>query len=131
MVGTGLRVDECLIYTLRILHLIDRQKSKKIIQSEIKLDDNSRYYCKIWVSKLRHVNGIVSLFHQHILLLQRLINLYKTTGLGQIKGTMFGELILLEKDLIHYLDEADLKHIKEVMKTLSEIVSLLEIHLFN
>ena len=43
MVGTGLRVDECLNLHFEDIKLVDRQKSKKIIESEIKLDDNSRY----------------------------------------------------------------------------------------
>ena len=49
MVGTGLRVDECLSLHFEDIQLVDRQQSKKVIQSEIKLDEHSRY-CLLYTS---------------------------------------------------------------------------------
>jgi len=118
MVGTGLRVDECLNLHFEDIKLIDRQKSKKITQSEIKLDDNSRYYCKIWVRQSktleRECNSVSSAYYA----IQRLINLYKTTGLGQIKGRVWG-VNSFREGLNSLLIEADLKHIKRGDETLS------------
>ena len=111
MVGTGLRVDECLSLHFEDIQLVDRQQSKKIIQSEIKLDEHSRYYCKIWVrqskTKERECYSVSSSYYA----ITRLINLYKTTGLGQIKGRVWGVQSFRE-GLNSLLNEANLKQIK-------------------
>jgi len=111
MVGTGLRVDECLNLHFEDIQLVDRQQSKKIIQSEIKLDEHSRYYCKIWVrqskTKERECYSVSSSYYA----ITRLINLYKTTGLGQIKGRVWGVQSFRE-GLNSLLNEANLKQIK-------------------
>ena len=64
MVGTGLRVDECLNLHFEDIKMIDRQKTKSIIEKEIKLNENERYYLQIWVRKSKTKNDGVSLFHQ-------------------------------------------------------------------
>ena len=111
MVGTGLRVDECLSLHFEDIQLVDRQQSKKVIQSEIKLDEHSRYYCKIWVrqskTKERECYSVSSSYYA----ITRLINLYKTTGLGQIKGRVWGVQSFRE-GLNSLLNEANLKQIK-------------------
>ena len=111
MVGTGLRVDECLSLHFEDIQLVDRQQSKKVIQSEIKLDEHSRYYCKIWVrqskTKERECYYVSSSYYA----ITRLINLYKTTGLGQIKGRVWGVQSFRE-GLNSLLNEANLKQIK-------------------
>ena len=111
MVGTGLRVDECLSLHFEDIQLVDRQQSKKNIQNEIKIDEHSRYYCKIWVrqskTKERECYSVSSSYYA----ITRLINLYKTTGLGQIKGRVWGVQSFRE-GLNSLLNEANLKQIK-------------------
>ena len=118
MVGTGLRVDECLSLHFEDIQLVDRQQSKKNIQNEIKIDEHSRYYCKIWVrqskTKERECYSVSSSYYA----ITRLINLYKTTGLGQIKGRVWGVQSFRE-GLNSLLNEAKLKNIKRGDETLT------------
>ena len=118
MVGTGLRVDECLNLHFEDITLVDRQQSKKNLQSEIKLDGDSRYYCKIWVrrskTKERECKSVSSAYYA----ITRLINLYKTTGLGQIKGKVWGVQSFRE-GLNALLNDANLKKIKRGDETLT------------
>ena len=118
MVGTGLRVDECLNLHFEDITLVDRQQSKKNLQSEIKLDGDSRYYCKIWVrrskTKERECKSVSSSYYA----ITRLINLYKTTGLGQIKGKVWGVQSFRE-GLNALLNDANLKKIKRGDETLT------------
>ena len=118
MVGTGLRVDECLNLHFEDITLVDRQQSKKNLQSEIKLDGDSRYYCKIEVrrskTKERECKSVTSAYYA----ITRLINLYKTTGLGQIKGKVWGVQSFRE-GLNALLNDANLKKIKRGDETLT------------
>ena len=118
MVGTGLRVDECLNLHFEDITLVDRQQSKKNLQSEIKLDGDSRYYCKIEVrrskTKERECKSVSSAYYA----MTRLINLYKTTGLGQIKGKVWGVQSFRE-GLNALLNDANLKKIKRGDETLT------------
>ena len=50
MVGSGLRVDECLNLQWSDVRVIDRQKNVRQVDSGEILDDNIRYYLKINVS---------------------------------------------------------------------------------
>ena len=111
MVGTGLRVDECINLHFEDIQLVDRQKSKKIIESEIKLDDNSRYFCKIWVRQSKTSERECMSVSSAYFAITRLINLYKTTGLGQIKGRVWG-VNSFREGLNTLLNEAGLKNIK-------------------
>ena len=43
MVGTGLRVDECLNLHFEDIKMIDRQKTKSIIEKEIKLNEYKKF----------------------------------------------------------------------------------------
>ena len=118
MVGTGLRVDECLNLHFEDVTLVDRQLSKKNLESQIKLDGDSRYYCKIWVrrskTKERECKSVSSAYYA----ITRLINLYKTTGLGQIKGKVWGVQSFRE-GLNALLNDANLKKIKRGDETLT------------
>ena len=111
MVGTGLRVDECINLHFEDIQLVDRQKSKRIIESEIKLDDNSRYFCKIWVRQSKTSERECVSVSSAYFAITRLINLYKTTGLGQIKGRVWG-VNSFREGLNTLLNEAGLKNIK-------------------
>ena len=111
MVGTGLRVDECLNLHFEDVQLIDRQKSKQALLNEIKLDDNSRYYLKIWVRKSKTNERFCKSVSSAYFAYKRLITLYKTTGLGQLKGRIWG-VNSFREGLNSLLNEAKLKTIK-------------------
>ena len=118
MVGTGLRVDECLNLHFEDVEMCDRQKSKAITEQEIRLDEHSRYYLKIYLRKSktnkREVIGVSSSYFA----LKRLLHLYKTTGLGKISGKIWGVQSFRE-GLNTLLDEAKLKTYKKGDRTLS------------
>jgi integrase len=90
MVGTGLRVDECLKLHWEDVIFMDRMKNNKNISGEINLDDNSRYWLKIYVrqskTKQRECVSVSSSYFS----LQRLMKLYKETGLQKISGEIWG-----------------------------------------
>lgn len=111
MVGTGLRVDECLNLHFEDVTLVDRQKSKQALLNEIKLDDNSRYYLKIWVRKSKTNERFCKSVSSAYFAYKRLITLYKTTGLGQLKGRIWG-VNSFREGLNSLLNEAKLKTIK-------------------
>ena len=111
MVGTGLRVDECLNLHFEDVTLVDRQKSKQALLNEIKLDDNSRYYLKIWVRKSKTNERFCKSVSSAYFAYKRLITLYKTTGLGQFKGRIWG-VNSFREGLNSLLNEAKLKTIK-------------------
>jgi len=87
MVGTGLRVDECLNLQWDDVTFMDRNKGNTGLSQ---LDDDNRYYTKINVSKsktgTRETMGVASSYWA----LQSLIKLYKETGLQKIQGKIFG-----------------------------------------
>jgi integrase len=87
MVGTGLRVDECLNLQWEDVTFMDRNKGGTGL---VQLDDDDRYYTKINVSKsktgTRDTFGLASSYFS----LQRLMKLYKETGLQKIQGRIFG-----------------------------------------
>jgi integrase len=87
MVGTGLRVDECLNLQWDDVTFMDRNKVNTGLSQ---LDDDNRYYTKINVSKsktgTRETMGVASSYWA----LQSLIKLYKETGLQKIQGKIFG-----------------------------------------
>lgn len=118
MVGTGLRVDECLNLHFEDVEMCDRQKSKAITQQEIKLDEHSRYYLKIYLRKSktdkREVIGLSSSYFA----LKRLLHLYQTTGLGKISGNIWNVQSFRE-GLNTLLNEANLKKIRKGDRTLS------------
>ena len=119
MVGTGLRVDECLNLHFDDVEMVDRQKSKRIMEQEITLNENERYYLKIYLrksktNKEREVKSVSSAYFAY----KRLINLYKTTGLGSISGTIFNVKSFRE-GLNSLLKEAGLKTIKRGDRTLT------------
>ncbi len=119
MVGTGLRVDECLNLHFEDVEMVDRQKSKRIMEQEIILNENERYYLKIYLrksktNKEREVKSVSSAYFAY----KRLINLYKTTGLGSISGTIFNVKSFRE-GLNSLLKEAGLKTIKRGERTLT------------
>ena len=111
MVGTGLRVDECLNLHFEDIKMIDRQKTKSIIEKEIKLNENERYYLQIWVRKSkteeRWCKSVSSAYFSY----KRLINLYKTTGLGKVSGKIWN-VSSFREGLNSLLEEAKLKRIK-------------------
>ena len=112
MVGTGLRVDECLNLHFEDIKMIDRQKTKSIIEKEIKLNENERYYLQIWVRKSktneRWCKSVSSAYFSY----KRLINLYKTTGLGKVGGGKIWNISSFREGLNSLLEEAKLKRIK-------------------
>ena len=108
MVGSGLRVDECLNLHFEDVELVDRQKSKQAMLNEIRLDDNSRYYLKIWVRKSKTSERYCKSVSSSYFAYKRLITLYKTTGLGQLKGRVWG-VNSFREGLNSLLDEANLK----------------------
>ena len=75
-------------------------------------------YCKIWVRQSKTLNENVMSVSSAYYAITRLINLYKTTGLGQIKGTVWG-VNSFREGLNSLLNEADLKHIKRGDEDLS------------
>ena len=111
MVGSGLRVDECLNLHFEDVELVDRQKSKQAMLNEIRLDDNSRYYLKIWVRKSKTSERYCKSVSSSYFAYKRLITLYKTTGLGQLKGRVWG-VNSFREGLNSLLKEAKLKTIK-------------------
>ena len=118
MVGTGLRVDECLNLHFEDIKMIDRQKTKSIIEKEIKLNENERYYLQIWVRKSktneRWCKSVSSAYFSY----KRLINLYKTTGLGKLSGNIWN-VNTFRHGLNSLLEEANLKTIKKGDRTLT------------
>ena len=108
MVGTGLRVDECLNLEWSDVEFMDRQKERKNVLSEIQLDENSRYWLRINVpegkTNERQCKSVSSAYFA----LQRLMKLYKETGLGKVKGQIF-EVNSFRDGLNSLLDEANLK----------------------
>ena len=119
MVGTGLRVDECLNLHFEDVELVDRQKSKRIIEQEIRLVDDKRYYLKIYLrksktNKEREVKSVSSAYFAY----KRLINLYKTTGLGKLSGNIWN-VNTFRHGLNSLLEEANLKTIKKGDRTLT------------
>ena len=118
MVGTGLRVDECLNLHFEDIKMIDRQRTKSIIEKEIKLNENERYYLQIWVRKSktneRWCKSVSSAYFSY----KRLINLYKTTGLGKLSGNIWN-VNTFRHGLNSLLEEANLKTIKKGDRTLT------------
>jgi len=108
MVGTGLRVDECLNLQWDDVTFMDRNKSNTGL---IELDDDNRYYTKINVSKSktdsRETYGVASSYWA----LQSLMKLCKETGLQKIQGLIFG-VKSFRIGLNNLLNKSGLKEIK-------------------
>ena len=108
MVGTGLRVDECLNLEWTDIEFMDRMKDRKNVLSEIELDEHSRYWLRINVpegkTNERQCKSVSSAYFA----LQRLMKLYKDTGLGKVKGQVF-EVNSFREGLNSLLDDANLK----------------------
>lgn len=108
MVGTGLRVDECLKLHWEDVIFMDRMKNRKNITGEIDLDDHSRYWLKIYVreskTKQRECVSVSSSYFA----LQRLMKLYKETGLQKLSGEIWGVKSFRE-GLNELLEDAKLK----------------------
>jgi integrase len=108
MVGTGLRVDECLNLEWTDIEFMDRMKDRKNILSEIQLDENSRYWLRINVSQSKTNERQCKSVSSAYFALQRLMKLYKDTGLGKVKGQVF-EVNSFREGLNSLLNEANLK----------------------
>ena len=108
MVGTGLRVDECLNLEWSDVEFMDRQKERKNVLSEIDLDENSRYWLRINVAESKTNERQCKSVSSAYFALQRLMKLYKETGLGKVKGQIF-EVNSFREGLNSLLDEANLK----------------------
>ena len=93
MVSTGLRVEECLSLHWEDIIFVDRENERRkkddnniLLDS---MDEDKRYYLKINVRKSKTGNretySTASGYHS----LQRLLKLYKETGMGKIDGNIF------------------------------------------
>jgi integrase len=107
MTGTGLRVDECLNLHWDDVTFGDREKEL----GKNNMEEDDRYYTKINVSKSktgeRECYGLASSYFA----LQRLMKLYRETGLQKIEGKIFG-VKSFRTGLNSLLAIADLKKIK-------------------
>ena len=108
MVGTGLRVEECLSLEWSDITFNDRMKSKSIIQKEIKLDDNERYWLSIEVRSSKTSERTCKSVSSAYFSLQRLMKLYRDTGLQKVEGKIF-QVKSFREGLNSLLDEANLK----------------------
>ena len=80
MVGTGIRVDECLNLKWDDVNMIDREKT----EGKKFLHDDLRYcleiYCRVSKTKQRRLDGLSSSYYAF----QRLIKLYQDTGMRKV-----------------------------------------------
>tara|TARA_B110000858_G_scaffold109470_1_gene125129 strand:- start:810 stop:2069 length:1260 start_codon:yes stop_codon:yes gene_type:complete len=80
MVGTGMRVDECLNLKWDDVNMIDREKT----EGKKFLHDDLRYcleiYCRVSKTKQRRLDGLSSSYYAF----QRLIKLYQDTGMRKV-----------------------------------------------
>ena len=111
MVGTGLRVEESLSLHWEDITFVDREKERRKKDNNSLLDsmdEDLRYYLKINVRKSktgsRETYSTASGYHA----LQRLLKLYKETGMGKIDGNIF-QVKSVIKSLNSLLEEAKLK----------------------
>ena len=83
-------ITEKINITLSDITFNDRMKSKLIIQKEIKLYDNERYWLSIEVRNSKTSERTCKSVSSAYFTLQRLIKLYRDTGLGKVDGEIFG-----------------------------------------
>jgi len=108
MVGTGLRVDECLGLEFEDITFVDRNKSLKAIRNESNLVEDNRYCLKINVPQSKTNSRETYSTASAYFALQRLMKLYKETGMGKIDGNIF-QVSSFREGLNSLLQEANLK----------------------
>jgi len=111
MVGTGLRVEECLSLEWSDITIVDRSKNVKSIDTDKVFGKDSRYYLKINVSKSKTNERQVVSQSSSYFAYTRLMQLYKDTGIRKVfidGETVFGVKSFRE-GINALLDHANLK----------------------
>ena len=106
MVGTGLRVSECLNLDFADVEMVDRTKQGKHKGSEI--EEDIRYYLRINVGQSKTEERECISMSSAYFAFKRLINLYRSTGQGSFKGNVFN-VSGMRDGLNALLDECNLK----------------------
>ena len=117
MVGTGMRVDECLSLKWDDVNMIDREKS----EGKKNLHEDLRYYleinCRVSKTKQRKVDGLSSSYYAF----QRLIKLYQDTGMRKVFAqdeTIWGVKSFREgmNSLLDYANLKTIRHMGRLVK---------------
>tara|TARA_B110000503_G_C7097422_1_gene392272 strand:- start:58 stop:1314 length:1257 start_codon:yes stop_codon:yes gene_type:complete len=108
MVGTGLRVEECLSLEWGDITFMDRMKVKLNQLKEPRMDDNERYWLSIEIRNTKTNERTCKSVSSSYFALQRLMKLYNETGLEKVEGEIF-KVKSFREGLNSLLDEAQLK----------------------
>ena len=108
MVGTGLRVEECLSLEWGDITFMERMKVKLNQLKEPRMDDNERYWLSIEIRNTKTNERTCKSVSSSYFALQRLMKLYKETGLEKVEGEIF-KVKSFREGLNSLLDEAQLK----------------------
>ena len=87
MVGTGLRVSECLNLDFADIEMVDRTKQGKHKGAEV--EEDIRYYLRINVGKSKTEERESISMSSAYFAFKRLINLYRSTGQGSFSSNVF------------------------------------------